>query len=245
MPTLTALLTQQASTGTHTQQVITATTTGWIVPANVTLIDVLGVGGGGSGAIGQLGQTTSYDRSSNGGGGGQVLRATIAVTPGESLTLTIGAGGVAPTAQLNYGVSGGDTVITRASNGATLFRAFGGMGGGYSYSAQYAPNGGTRSRATFSGVNVGNSGNTSRKGDDVDGFGGAGSAGSSASGWIYPGLPGIGGGYGGIGAYFNGESAQANTGGGGGGAQGYYSVSYPYAGNGGSGVLILDYDAVI
>ena len=52
----------------------------WVVPAGVTSIDVVLVGGGGGGGGG------------NGGDGGQVS-STLTVTPGETLNVIVGAGG--------------------------------------------------------------------------------------------------------------------------------------------------------
>lgn len=116
------------STGLTTrQQFATAVTaTPWVVPAGVARAKVRMWGGGGGGGSGNA--TTFY-----GGGSGAYAEATLAVTAGESLTITVGAGGAA-------GVVGGDTIVQR---GATvLMRANGGvqgsstgLGGSYTFDA--------------------------------------------------------------------------------------------------------------
>ena len=66
----------------------TATTnTSWTVPAGVTSITVKAWGGGGGGGGG------AYPYSGGAGGGGGFARATLAVTPGNTLTVRVGGGG--------------------------------------------------------------------------------------------------------------------------------------------------------
>ena len=101
----------------------------WIVPAGVTSISAvcIGAGGGGGGADAQTGGNVTGGK---GGGGGALTYATIAVTPGETLTVGAGIGGKIGLGNTGSttGVSGGDSYIKR---GATdLLRAAGGAAGG-------------------------------------------------------------------------------------------------------------------
>lgn len=101
----------------------TAGSSRWTVPANVYLLDLFLVGGGGGGGLSTGGWTGA------GGGGGYtntVLR--IKVTPGQTISYTIGAGGGAngaggSTSCLGYTASGG-------GGGGTQSGGAGGSGGG-------------------------------------------------------------------------------------------------------------------
>ena len=77
-------------------QTITASGT-WKVPNDVYSIDIFCVGGGGGGGRGR--SYTNEDEHAVGGGGGAGGHTTteigVKVTPGESLTIVIGAGGTA------------------------------------------------------------------------------------------------------------------------------------------------------
>jgi len=70
----------------------------WIVPAGVTEISVVCVGGGGSGE-------TRHDGAS-GGGAGLAYKNNIAVTPGSTVVVRVGGGG----AQTNWDYSGYDGI---------------------------------------------------------------------------------------------------------------------------------------
>lgn len=89
----------------------------FVVPAGVTKISVECFGGGGGGS------TAGAITARAGGGGGAYAIATLVVTPGETLTLAIGAGGAgggSPT-------DGGDTTVVRVAT--TLMTAGGGGDG--------------------------------------------------------------------------------------------------------------------
>lgn len=92
----------------------------WVVPRGVYTISAVCVGGGGGGG----GHATAY--STGGAGGGLTWANYIRVTPGEILTIIVGAGGSNVVAQGNGG-NGGDTVINRGS--IKLLGADGGLGG--------------------------------------------------------------------------------------------------------------------
>jgi hypothetical protein len=122
----------------------------FVVPALVTsvLITCYGAGGGGGGAVYLTGASNivdppAYNADGGNGGTGGIAISLIAVTPAESLTVTIGAGGTAGasgTIQVNLGfqmtgyvaatvgATGGSAKVLRGAG--TLVEAFGG-GGGY------------------------------------------------------------------------------------------------------------------
>jgi hypothetical protein len=163
----------------------------WVVPAGVTSISAVCIGGGGGGC-----QSTS----AGGGGSGGDLRYynNLSVTPGETLTITVGTGG----AKGATGTAGGFSRIARS--GTTLLEAAGGGGG--TTAAPGAKNG---TSTTIAG-SVG---------------GGDGGAGGTASGTVTCSGGGGAGGYSGAGGAGaagtnTGANAAANSGAGGGGGGG-------------------------
>lgn len=97
----------------------------WLVPANVTEILIEGTGaGGGGGSGGGLGST-----GGEGGKAGKYAIRRLAVTPGDTLTITIGAGGIGGTFSVNFqpGNAGGDTTVGSLSAGTLTWK--GGQGG--------------------------------------------------------------------------------------------------------------------
>ena len=81
--------TSSAPSAIPTTQVFTSSGT-FTVPAGVTKVKVTVVGGGGGGGIG-----TSY---AGGGGGGTAIKTITGLTPGGTVAVTVGAGGVAAAA---------------------------------------------------------------------------------------------------------------------------------------------------
>ena len=75
---VTAGSNEYISSGTYT----------FTVPAGVTSVCMLCIGGGGQG-----GRSGSNTGARGGGGGGLLWRNNVSVTPGESLTVVVGAGG--------------------------------------------------------------------------------------------------------------------------------------------------------
>ena len=70
------------------------TTQSFTIPTGVTSIDYLVVAGGGGGGTNPGGTPggTTYNGTGGGGAGG-FRTGTVAVTPGASMTITVGAGG--------------------------------------------------------------------------------------------------------------------------------------------------------
>ncbi|RAS33050.1 MULTISPECIES: phage tail protein [unclassified Pseudomonas] len=107
----------------------------WQVPANVTrvLVDIRGAGG--SGAFGPA------ETGAGGGGGGGICNRICLVTPGTSITVTVGAGGKAVSVLNTVGFSGGTSSFgafcsSTGGEGGTLFNgAGGGMGVGGDFNA--------------------------------------------------------------------------------------------------------------
>jgi len=103
----------------------------WQVPPDMSELNAVVVGGGGGGG----GSTTKPNWDSGpgaGGGSGYITTATIPVTPGEWLSIEVGAGGTQGTHGLYVsGGTGGRGGTSRIKRGNTvLAEALGGFGGG-------------------------------------------------------------------------------------------------------------------
>ena len=195
------------------------------VPDGVTQITVQMWGAGGGGGSGNDGR--------GGGGGGGFAQAVIAVSPGQVINVTVGAGG-------GVGAAGGNTIFStgsfsvQANGGGSTTGTAGGSGGGSNFTGSFV------STASFTGGN-GGSGQT---GGNRGGGGGGGSATASANGGNggngdnnSGGAGGTGEGNGGVG----GRSSAAGAGqfpGGGGGGRG--SQGGP-SGNGANGRVVVSW----
>lgn len=101
------------------------------VPSGIShvYVEAWAAGGGGGGA--GYDATTNWVSGGGAGGSGAYARAVLSVTPGDSLTITVGAGGTA--GSINHSGPGGDgsqggaTEIT--DNGTVLLSVQGGNGG--------------------------------------------------------------------------------------------------------------------
>jgi hypothetical protein len=186
------------------------------VPNGITSISAVVVGGGGGGSGCDGGQIRN--ETNNGGGGGGLAYGTFDVTPGETLTVVVGAGGNAGGDDTS-GTAGGDTTIVRS--GTTLLSGGGGAGGQYRSDGATSDGGASGGTARIGGGSGGSSGT----GTGVSGATGGGGAGG------YSGAGGAGG---------NRTSAgSASTGAGGGGGGGYNAGSDTLRAGGGGGVGIL------
>ena len=108
----------------HNPQEANFTSSGsWVVPADVTEISVLVVGGGGGGGHDDA---VSAHGAGGGGGGGVCYTGKLAVTPGDTWTVTVGGGGAGGTS----GASGTDGAASTLISGSTTIQAEGGGGGG-------------------------------------------------------------------------------------------------------------------
>lgn len=223
----------------------------FIVPANVNVVYAYGSGGGGGGGGGGGRATGSGGGGGAGGGGALPNLIPLTVTPGETITITIGAGGAhgsggsAGGGNGGDGVAGGDSVFDgnvgtisfpggaggQGGRGSVAGNA-GGVAGSITWWNNPAGNGGTTSVAgsagTRSAFSSGGSGGATTNGGGGGGGGGA-SLGAPANGGAGGNGPGAGG------------NAGANTaaGGGGGGARGNSGGSAAIGGDGGSGQITL------
>ena len=205
------------STKTVVKSAIFTESGSWTVPANVTSVDVFLFGGGGG--AGYTSYTADGDNSGTGygggGGGGHMAKATFAVTPGQSIAITIGAGGA-------RGSSGGTGGTGGTTSFGTLLSAQGGSGGGSGTSTSSSAQGGdggnggagggggialTRVPSTYRREKGGNGGNGSQFGG-----GGGGYLSNGGNGGTYGGGGGAGyGGTAGTGGQYGGNGGQAGT----------------------------------
>jgi len=161
------------------------------VPSGVTAVDVLVVAGGGGGG---------WDRAGGGGAGGLIFRPGFPVTPGGTVSVTVGEGGpgglnpgnpnLSPT-QSERGTTGSDstfgTLVAKGGGGAgaaspNTAGKSGGNGGG----ASFPGTGGSATQPTQGGdsgtYGFGNSGgNSPGPATGGGGGGGAGAAGSTTA----------------------------------------------------------------
>jgi hypothetical protein len=212
----------------------TSTSNTWTVPGNVGIVSYLVVGGGGGGGNG-------YDNGGGGGGGGgMVLIDTITVTPGELISVSVGAGGAggANTRTNNSGTSGTQSTFSTISA----------VGGGLGNGSRTAPGGaGVAGLAQSSNISSATGGNGGGGGGTGGGGGGANSNGSGSSGGSgktssITGTPIIfgAGGNGAPNSNTTGSAGTVNTGKGG-GAGGATGSSSGGGGAGGSGVVVIRY----
>ncbi len=189
-------------------QVVFSSTTGaqsYTVPAGVTTISGLTVGGGGGGA----GSDGTQNEGHGGGGGGALSYGTFTVSGGTILSLNVGAAGAAGAAGGNDGGNGGASTII--ISGTTHLSAGGGSGG--------------LERSTAGGAG-GVSGGVSRT------AGGNGGTGGAATGNDTGGGGGGAGGYSANGGNGGGIGAGVSSTGGGGGGGGATNAGQGYGGGG-------------
>lgn len=160
------------------------------VPSGVTSMEVLVVAGGGGG-----GQVIG----GGGGAGGLIYNSSYSVTGGQTLSITVGAGGAGAPANNSSGAypgygtgggtQGGNSSLSGGSGG-TLTATGGGGGGNYNQTTSGSTSGGsgggagaggaaTASAGTAGQGNAGGSGATTNNGGGGGGAGGAGISGGS------------------------------------------------------------------
>lgn len=203
----------------HGQSYITTNST-FTVPLGVTNIYITLKGAGGGGGAGYFVTTTQSSGGGGGGAGGVIFKSAHTVTPNETITITIGGGGIGGSGNGGTGGNGGNTIVSSTSLGTLI--GYGGGGG------------------NISGIGVGG-----LAGLPNGQYGGTGSTFVTT---INPGTV-ISGGNGGNGLYGGGgcgggQATAANMyglyGGGGGGGGGYRS-GFTQGGSGGSGFVIIEY----
>jgi hypothetical protein len=215
----------------------------WTVPAGVTSVEVLVVGGGGGGGSGYGG---------GGGAGGLVYNASYLVTAGTNVTVSVGAGGNGGAAgsASNKGSNGtnssfGTIIALGGGFGSAVNDAGkggnGGSGGGSGGASTGVYDGGTKTQGNSSGIGYGNNGGSNGNSAapyPSGGGGGAGTVGGTGNGSIC--------GDGGIGLYtYSNLLVAANAGqdiagvhwiaGGGGGGRSDQGSTRGFGGAGGGG----------
>lgn len=202
----------------------------WTVPASVTSVSVVCIGGGGRAAV------QSY-YCSGGAGAGLGWKNNIAVTPGNSNSISVGAGststaspGGTSSALSVQGVGGPSNTGSLTLSGGSYVGDGGGNGGG-------VPGGGGNNGYSGGGGAGGYSG-AGGNGAYSSNTGGSGSGGAGGGGGLQAGNLGCGGG-GGVGVYGVGSSGAGgvNLNGGSGGSGGSAGIagSSSYGGPGGNG----------
>jgi hypothetical protein len=155
-PTLTVPVNLTVDTTQGVQIFNSPGTTTWTVPDHVHQINYSIIGAGGSGGAGLNNNYALQGGSGGGGGSGAFANGyNISVNPGDSLTITVGAGGVAALHSGVNGSAGGSTSITGNLNGTVQTITIPGGGGG--------------SAATDDGTNYINYGGASDGGGSGDG----------------------------------------------------------------------------
>lgn len=245
------------------RKVFTSSTT-WTVPTGVKSIKIHCTGGGASGGTSDKSSNASVKSGGGGGGGYCSYKTNVAVTPGETLTITVGSGGV----HANNGgcVAGNLSSVYRSgtalcignggSSSSKRYGSNGGSGGGAGASLYYndvtnsgsggsnGASGGGESRYAGTGQGTSTYEFGASSGTLYGGGGGAGAAhnwsSSSDTEKTSPaGSGGSGGGASGGGESGVGANAAAGTGGGGGGGGVSYITGQKVGGNGGSGCVVI------
>ena len=213
-------------------------TTTWTVPQGVTSVSVLAVAGGGGGGGGNTASTVG--NGGGGGGGGVVYNSSYSVTPGQIITVAVGAGGSAG------GAGGGDGTNGVSSAFGTMVANGGGFGGTYNATSVSGGSGGSGGGGQNNGGTAAGGSATQGNSGGGTGYGNAGGASSAVTAWGSGGGggagavgavgTGAGGGAGGIGklaSTFDARFPAKYYGGGGGG--GAYSAGGGAGGAGGNG----------
>ncbi|MCE3297284.1 MAG: Protein of unknown function precursor [Crocinitomicaceae bacterium] len=187
----------------------------FIVPCSVSSITVSCWGGGGAGQ----GDNTNNTIGGGGGGSGAFCSSVIAVTPGQSIAYSVGAGGAGNSTS---------TFSVTQNGGASTFgglTAGGGAGGN-------GPTGGAGGTASGGTTNTNGAAGANR-------VGGAGGAGGAA-----PGGGGAGGAAGADAAAGSGGAAPGGAGGGAGDANVVIVTISKASGSGGAGRITVSYDFI-
>lgn len=234
---LQAIAVDEANSATRAD-LYDATST-WICPPGVTSVTVTAWGGGGGGG----GVAADTNKASGGGAGGQFAIKVIAVTPGTSYTVTIGAAGTAGASTGGNGGTGGDSWFDAV--GTIIAK---GGAGGQSYENGFAGGAGSTTSGIGDTVNAGGNGGTggnfNGSGGGGEGGGTNGTGGNGTNG--LSGNPGIGGsarngGLGGNGVLNAAGQAGTRPGGGGGGGSVGANTTNRAGGAGGAGRVVVSY----
>lgn len=206
----------------------------YTVPAGVTSITVKAWGGGGGGGGGGAGGF------GGGGGGGGYATSTLSVTPGETLDLYVGAGGIGGTFSsggADAGGGGGGGGYSSLYRGSTLLTlAAGGGGGGGARAARTGGDGGAGGGSSGIAGTAGYTNNGNGGGGGTQVAGGAGGTNTNSGGNDGSAGASLSGGAGADGRNGDGTDGSGSAGGQMGGADGGSpNISTTRAGGGGGG----------
>ncbi len=206
------------------------------VPTGVTSVDAVAVGGGGGGGNGICNQMWA---GGGGGGAGLAYGNSISVTPGQTITVTVGAGGNQGPCY-GYGQTGGTTsfggyLIAYGGTGGGPAAGIGGSFGGSAVSG--GGHGGNGTGPAPDGAGGGAGGYNGNGGDGSTGTGGTGTggAGGGGGGGGYNGTGSGGGGVGIFGIGPNGTGGVAYSRGNGGSYAPTVAYHYRHGGDYGGG----------
>jgi hypothetical protein len=198
------------------QAFTTAGTFSWVAPSGVTSVSVVAVGGGAGGAYYWINSGSSCSNRFGGGGGGLGYINNYSVTPGNSYTVVVGAGGTgwygscsSPPSSVqgkdSYFVSKGTVSGWGATNrcGGLYNGSGGGYGGTGSYNNTYKAGGGGGGAGGYSGSG-GNGGVSTFLTYPTAGSGGGGGGGDAD-------FTNMGSGGGGVGLLGQGANGAAGT----------------------------------
>lgn len=149
----------------------------WTVPDGVFSVTLQACGGGGGGGSADAG--SGYNGDGGGGGGSNIVATTISVTPGQTFSYSVGAGGAGAPGSYNSGNPGGSSTISGTAGSVTSDGGGGGTSGGNSGTG-FGGIGGSGANYTSS-FRV-NAGGTSTNGGVSGGRGGIGSGAGGLAG---------------------------------------------------------------
>ena len=205
------------------------------VPADVISINGKAWGGGGGGA----GRNTFTGYAGGGGGGGGFGGGTLAVSPGDIITITVGQGGPGGSVANANGALGGSSIISHPTGSITASGGTGPYAGaGWGSGGEGSFTGAVSNQRAYHGGLGGYRSSTSVS------SGGGGGAGDGMDGYTASGITGGAGGSAGGGKGGDGSTTEAPGGGGsayGGGGGGGSSVVNSTGGNGADGAVILSW----
>ena len=164
------------STTVSGMTVLSFTTIGtctWAVPTGITSVQTLVVGGGGGGGS---------DNGGGGGAGGLIYDTSVTVTPGASMAVVVGNGGLGATGASTQASNGGNSafgsLIALGGGGGGSIDNTAGRDGGSAGGRAANRNGAGEGAITTTSPNQGNNGGAKNSG----GFGGGGGGGASSAG---------------------------------------------------------------
>jgi hypothetical protein len=126
------------------------------IPTGVTALKITVCGGGG----GSGGNQGGSGGGGSGGGGGAGVQYFTSLTPGNTLTVTVGGAGAAGNAGQNNGGTGGTSSVASGTQSITTLSATGGGGGAFNVGANAGKGAnGTPSNSAYPLVGISAQGN--------------------------------------------------------------------------------------